>query len=1268
MARRRARQRARIVSLVLQLICFAAWGDSSPGEALPLGELIAPDGTLDLDSGFSGSLDPTGWRLVVGEDGAPRFVADDADAPTAEPASPDDNWDGRFAVPNVTPEGEVYDILVDGPEVYVGGLFLEAGDVEVNYIARWDGARWQALGTGMDGSVYALALHDGDLYAGGGFTTAGGVTANRIARWDGSRWHDLDGGVSEQVYEYDPRVTALAAIGSDLYVGGSFRKAGTVPARNIARWDGTSWHEVGGGVDGSPYGRPPFVAGLVAKGTDLYVSGQFFTAGGTHINHIARWDGSGWHALGPGFDFGGRGGPLVLAGGDVYAAYWFRDALGGSAWGVQRWDGTRWNVLGSGTNGSVAALAASDGGLLVGGGFSRAGEVGARNLARWDGSAWKVWAPSAEPAAGLDAMVWDVVARGSDVFAGGWFQAAGEKAASLVARWDGRGWHALGSGISGEVEFHPDPHVIALAVAGDDLYVGGDFTTAGGLTVNGVARWDGDAWHALGAGVSGGVRYQAPVVLALAVSGSDVYVGGRFTQAGDVPVSHVARWDGTAWYALGEGVSGVADPFYGPAVAELAVSGGDLYVGGDFTQAGGVEASGIARWDGAGWHALGSGVDGSVGALLVDGGDLYVGGSFSTAGGVAANRIARWDGTDWHALGSGVESSDFSYVRSLAAVGTDLYASGEFRTAGGVPASNVARWDGSRWYPLGSGVPWVPYELAASGADLYVGGAFLLAGGKPSRSFARWSEARDLSVTGTDVAGPIALGETFDQTITVTNRDAGLAATGVTLTTNLPPGFALLVAVPDQGSCWIESPVVCELGTLGPEASADVVLYLRAVSNGAWFHDARVDADQADPAPDNDRIESGGWVEGPAAAGVEDWDDGDAGGFESGPASTLRVEPSGGNPDGSLCVDSDAPGGASSALAMRGHWVGDYGRWGLVRLSLDLAAPSGDALTPEIRFLPSPDPYAGSWSYRLAGSVPDDGAWHAFEIVFNPDWSDAQALAAGWQSSAARSFRETLAGVAVLEIANGAGGGTLCIDNLTTGRSGAVRFEASLEIEAAGLEPARARGVGVALVNGGAGGRALGSLSLPGDWLGLSAPLETASGETQALLALANGPASLTGGSAERGLGGPMPLHGTLHLCLLTGCQATLPVPATSEGTRGIGLGGGPIVASDPVSGVTVTLQGAPWSLGPVTIRTTNGTAYRTGFAHGPLSETSSTATVSGVLQLVTPISITSSTGTRLPAFGVLTLHVIPEPGRALLFVAAAGLLVLLGRKRSARH
>jgi len=303
--------------------------------------------------------------------------------------------------------------------------------------------------------------------------------------------------------------------------------------------------------------------------------------------------------------------------------------------------------------------------------------------------------------------------------------------ANNIARWDGSSWSALvgpsGTGADGSVD--------SLAVyddgTGEALYVGGWFTTAGGVTANNIARWDGSAWSALvgpsGTGTDDDVE-------SLAVyddgTGEALYVGGYFTTAGGVTVNSIARWDGSDWSAL-SGPSGIGvgldgrPPGNEAFVEGLAIhddgTGEALYAGGGFAVAGGVTANNIARWDGSGWSALagpaGNGVDGEqIAALSVyddgTGEALYAGGYFTIAGGVAANNIARWHGSAWSAVGSPSGAGLPDYVTSLAThddgTGEALYAGGDFTSAGEVAALRIARWNGSSWSALvGPSGEWV---------------------------------------------------------------------------------------------------------------------------------------------------------------------------------------------------------------------------------------------------------------------------------------------------------------------------------------------------------------------------------------------------------------------------------------------------------------------------------------------------------------------------------------------------------------------------------
>jgi hypothetical protein len=246
-------------------------------------------------------------------------------------------------------------------------------------------------------------------------------------------------------------------------------------------------------------------------------------------------------------------------------------------------------------------------------------------------------------------------------------------------------WVSMGGfpGANGPVE-------AAVIDGSGNLYIGGNFNAVGNTLAANVAEWNGSSWSPLGSGLNGYVR-------ALAVSGSTLYAGGGFTNAGG-SAANVAEWNGSSWSPLGSGMSGEysfgTDLSY---VDALAVSGSTLYAGGYFTNAGGSAANDIAQWDGSSWSPLGSGMGGDspfVLALAVSGGTLYAGGGFTTAGDIAATNIAQWNGTAWSALGSGI-GEEYSYVYALAVSGSTLYAGGQFATAGGSAATNIANGTGA---------------------------------------------------------------------------------------------------------------------------------------------------------------------------------------------------------------------------------------------------------------------------------------------------------------------------------------------------------------------------------------------------------------------------------------------------------------------------------------------------------------------------------------------------------------------------------------------
>lgn len=339
---------------------------------------------------------------------------------------------------------------------------------------------------------------------------------------------------------------------------------------------------------------------------------------------------------------------------------------------------------------------------------------------------------------------------GKALYAGGIYLTAGGSTVSGIARWDGTSWRSVGGGVENF------SRVYALIVFddgnGDALYAAGSFTRAGGVSANAVARWDGLSWSALGDGLTGG--FFETIIFALAVyddgTGPAIYAAGRFTQAGDVPVNHIARWDGSSWFDVGGGLEGMHDI---DRVNALCVyddgNGPGLYAGGMFTGAGGVESMGIARWDGNSWSDVGGGMNRPVRAFTVfddgTGPALYVGGNFWFAGAVRAVRVARWDGQTWSSLGEGFAGPN-PWVTSLIGFddgnGAALYAGGKFTLSGDTEVNRIARWSGSEWVSLGNGMNDNIYGLGVfddgSGSGLYAIGRFTEVEGVPANHIAKW--------------------------------------------------------------------------------------------------------------------------------------------------------------------------------------------------------------------------------------------------------------------------------------------------------------------------------------------------------------------------------------------------------------------------------------------------------------------------------------------------------------------------------------------------
>ncbi|MFI4915853.1 MAG: GC-type dockerin domain-anchored protein [Phycisphaerales bacterium JB060] len=303
------------------------------------------------------------------------------------------------------------------------------------------------------------------------------------------------------------------------------------------------------------------------------------------------------------------------------------------------------------------------------------------------------------------AYTWDD-GSGEALYVGGRFMVAGTLESRGLARWDGSAWSTIGDG-------PPDNDVDCIvsleADAHQYLYVGGSFTSIGGMPASHIARWDGSSWSPLGDGLDGPVYAIAEFDDG---TGPALYAGGWFTQAGGQPASGIAKWDGSQWTGVGGGVSGPEHP----QIYDLKVfddgAGPALFVAGNFSSAGSTVTQGIAKWDGDQWLPLGTGLIGvgARGATLEvfndgSGEAMYLGGRFDFAGGVMASNIARWDGVTWSPVGPGLNNEVIDLEVHRYSVVPALFAAGRFRTTedGATTLNHVAAWTGRTWEPLRDG-------------------------------------------------------------------------------------------------------------------------------------------------------------------------------------------------------------------------------------------------------------------------------------------------------------------------------------------------------------------------------------------------------------------------------------------------------------------------------------------------------------------------------------------------------------------------------------
>lgn len=620
------------------------------------------------------------------------------------------------------------------------GDFKSADGMKASHAARWDGTRWQPLGSLDPVDVWsANILPVGDsLFL--QLSSTGGIGSDHLlAKWGGQDWIDIQEGLPA-AWQY-----RLVEAGGGVYATGM----------GLFKWEGT-WKPLGGALTGE-------ILDVETVGGDLYASGQFILPGSADTVGMAKWSGAAWTPMAapPNVD-GGRTWGLIQMGGVLFAILNIvpHENL------LARWDGVSWTTI-SGADLPLEFVGGlqESGGVLYLGGSVKDG-TGFR-IFRYDGSGF---VPDREfhPRDGYGFLRGINTFRlaGDALYVGGTFSGFGNVRADGVARWAGGAWHAYST--------YPAPAGPSgtpwnFLSVGSTLVLGGPFTFAGTRTVNGIATWDGADWGGFGEGLVplGTPKAETWPVQAMASLDRKVIVGGRFDTLGCLDCRGLARWDGSNWLPLGLGVEGT--------VSAMTDYLDDMYIGGDITAIRGVTSSTqkpwVVLWDGSNLFPIGDGLPGPVSRLVkykdklyahargqgadqgkfgiyqrggswgpvefsglkilslstaVEfGGDLYLAGVFETDS-RERRFFIRWNGQAWEAM-KGV-----TIVTALATDGINLYASGRDNVSD-AGFDGIAAWNGSVWTPLAS-------MLSENIVSLHAHGGFLYAGLKNEETFGNeWS-------------------------------------------------------------------------------------------------------------------------------------------------------------------------------------------------------------------------------------------------------------------------------------------------------------------------------------------------------------------------------------------------------------------------------------------------------------------------------------------------------------------------------------------------
>ena len=449
---------------------------------------------------------------------------------------------------------------------------------------------------------------------------------------------------------------------------------------------------------------------------------------------------------------------------------------------------------------------------------------------------------------GINGTVFAIAVTGTAVYIGGFFVTAGGVAANSIARWDRETntWEALGNNLLGG-GVGVNGVVSAIAVYGDDVYVGGGFDAVDGLSARSVAKWNDvtKQWSPMS-----GFPY--PVDEIAVDSHGAVYVAGSvYVSNFPAPFACIQRWVGHAWTTgcrlrIELRPNEVA-PFYGFRITALAVDKSDnVYVGGPASQIiDNVHMDGLAVWHGT-WFPVPNREPNEVIDLAANGDEVYVlERLFSQPVNPYIDRLSTVAG-GWSVLANFVPGGN-SVIKSIAVSdagnGADVYMGGRLTSINGVAVSNIAKWNSTtgQLSALATGIesnsPYIPVQALAIGEDaVYAGGDFTIAGGSTSNSIARWGRPTSLTV---DTESNTQDGDTASVGALIANRGADGRISlpeAVTAVNNSNPGRTIKFDLPHGATIVLTETITLEAskttidGDVNGDAKPDVLIVGQAIT------------------------------------------------------------------------------------------------------------------------------------------------------------------------------------------------------------------------------------------------------------------------------------------------------------------------------------------------------------------------------------------------------------------------------------------------------